>query len=142
MAQGDYFHDHTMLVLVITMGLLGAVNVDLLRSGVRLASLSEHPGLELLWTITPGVLLLGVAWPSLKLLYLMDDRETPEIRLAVQGSQWFWGYRLSGFEGARFDSYIAPWAGGSRALDVDSRVVLPSSTAARVLVTSSDVLHA
>jgi cytochrome c oxidase subunit 2 len=106
--------------------------------------------IEIIWTITPSLILMVIAVPSFALLYSMDEVIDPVVTLKVIGHQWYWSYEYSDYadkEGnsISFDSYmlatedLAP--GQLRLLDVDNRVVLPTSTHVRVLVTAADVLH-
>ena len=142
-AQAEYFHDHTCLVLIRILGLLFIINFDLLTNKVPITTLTEHSTLELWWTIIPGFLLLFIAYPSLQLLYMIDEIEHPDITLNTLGHQWYWEYNYPDFNSVIFDSYITTSPGPSeiRLLDVDNRVVLPTESHIRVLVSSSDVLH-
>ncbi len=103
--------------------------------------------IELIWTIVPGLLLIIIAIPSLKLLYSMDEIIKPNVTLKAIGSQWFWSYEISDIEGLEinFDSYTKTESdleiGELRLLDVDNRVLLPILTPIRLLVTAQDVIH-
>ena len=117
--------------------------------------------LEIVWTISPALILLVIAFPSFNLLYSMDEVVDYELTLKVIGHQWYWSYEFSDYKSSgsptiKFDSYMIPEdeleipipgvksvrAGKVlRLLEVDNRVLLPSKTHIRVLVTSSDVLH-
>lgn len=97
---------------------------------------------ELIWTVTPALILWAIGLPSLRLLYLMDEILDPEMTVKVMGSQWFWSYEIAG---NKFDSFsvalpdLAP--GHLRQLAVDSALPLPIHTAIRLLVSSNDVIH-
>lgn len=108
--------------------------------------------LEIIWTITPAIILMIIAVPSFSLLYSVDEIIDPAITLKVVGHQWYWSYEYSDYnhttedgEGINFDSYMIAeddlTTGGFRLLEVDHRVVLPVETHIRVLVTAADVLH-
>jgi len=107
--------------------------------------------LEIIWTITPAIILMIIAIPSFSLLYSMDEIIDPSITLKVIGHQWYWSYEYSDYinqngDSIDFDSYMIPESdleqGQLRLLEVDNRVVLPVDTHIRVVVTSTDVLHA
>jgi cytochrome c oxidase subunit 2 len=92
-----------------------------------------------------------IAVPSFALLYSLEEVIDPAITLKVIGHQWYWSYEYSDYtnasgESLEFDSYMVPTdeleAGQLRLLEVDNRVVLPTQTHIRLLVTASDVLHA
>ena len=103
--------------------------------------------LELIWTVTPAVILVFIAFPSFQLLYLMDEVIEPGVTLKVVGHQWYWSYEYSDYAPAQisFDSYMIPDSdlklGEFRLLEVDNRVVVPAETHIRVIVTAADVLH-
>lgn len=106
--------------------------------------------IEIVWTTVPALMLLTVAVPSFALLYSIDEVIDPIITLKVIGSQWYWSYEYSdnlefSNEPLIFDSYMVPEneleIGQLRLLEVDNRVVLPTNSHIRVLITASDVLH-
>jgi cytochrome c oxidase subunit 2 len=106
--------------------------------------------LELIWTITPALILVAIAFPSFKLLYLMDEVISPTMTVKVVGHQWYWSYEYSDFvsadgESIDFDSYMIPESdlelGQLRLLDVDNRVMVPVDTHIRFVVTGADVIH-
>ena len=75
---------------------------------------SNHGTLiELIWTISPALVLVAIAFPSFKLLYLMDDVLDPAMTVKAVGHQWYWSYEYSDFvndegESIEFDSYMIP----------------------------------
>lgn len=103
--------------------------------------------LEIVWTCTPALILVIIAVPSFSLLYSMDEVIDPVMTLKVIGHQWYWSYEYSDTndDSIVFDSYMVQEddleAGQFRLLEVDNRVVIPTDTHIRVLITSSDVLH-
>jgi heme/copper-type cytochrome/quinol oxidase subunit 2 len=112
---------------------------------------SNHGTLiELIWTITPAVILILIAFPSFKLLYIMDDVTDPLMTLKIEGHQWYWSYELADFlnddnEYISFDSYMINESelekGKLRMLEVDNRVILPELTHTRFNISSTDVIH-
>src|SRR6201985_3152230 len=85
--------------------------------------------LELIWTITPAFILIAIAFPSFRLLYLMDEVISPTLTIKVVGHQWYWSYEYSDFvnesgESIEFDSYMIPDSdledGQLRLLEVDN----------------------
>jgi len=106
--------------------------------------------LEIVWTVTPSILLMIIAVPSFALLYSLEEVIDPAITMKAIGRQWYWSYEYSDYMGddgepIQFDSYMIPddelEPGQLRLLEVDNRVVLPTDTHIRVLVTGGDVLH-
>lgn len=149
---------HHDLLFVLTI--IGAFVTWIL---FRTAFLFEHkrnpiPGkmshgttIEVIWTVTPSIILMILAVPSFALLYSMDEIIDPSVTLKVIGHQWFWSYEYSDYSNENneksiaFDSYMITdedlQQGQVRLLEVDNPVVLPVKTHVRVLVTSGDVLH-
>jgi len=103
--------------------------------------------LEIVWTITPAIILIIIAIPSFSLLYAMDEVIDPILTLKVIGNQWYWSYEYSDVidESIFFDSYMVLEEdldkGQFRLLEVDNRVVIPVNTHIRVIITATDVLH-
>lgn len=143
MSLANSFHDYISFILVIIIVLIFFLMVDLCISKVRIIGLVELQVLELWWTIIPGALLVGIAYPSLKLLYLIDEVEAPTLTLDTLGHQWFWEYNYPEFNNISFESYIINQIdlSQSRLIEVDNRVVLPAQNLIRLLVSSVDVLH-
>nr|QAX91272.1 cytochrome c oxidase subunit 2 [Schedorhinotermes sp. 1 MW-2019] len=101
--------------------------------------------METTWTITPAIILVFIAMPSLRLLYLMDEVHTPALTLKVVGHQWYWSYEYSDFTKLEFDSYMTQnddyQPKNFRLLETDNRIVIPMNSSIRAIVTAADVLH-
>jgi cytochrome c oxidase subunit 2 len=143
--QLTFFHDHTLLILVIITTLVGYLMVSLFFNQYTNRVLLEGQTIEVIWTILPAVTLIFIALPSLRLLYLLDEIRDPSITLKTVGHQWYWSYEYSDFNQVEFDSYIIPSLeidrGSPRLLEVDNHTVLPVNAQTRILVTAADVLH-
>lgn len=114
------------------------------------ATFTHGTVIEVVWTITPSVVLMIIAVPSFALLYSMDEVIDPAVTIKVIGHQWYWTYEYSDYadkdgNAIVFDSYMIAEddleKGQLRLLEVDNRVILPSNTHLRVLVTGADVIH-
>lgn len=145
MEQLTFFHDHTLLILVIITVLVGYLMLTLFFNSYTHRYLLEGQTIEVIWTILPAITLVFIALPSLRLLYLLDEVSDPSITLKAIGHQWYWSYEYSDFLQVEFDSYIIPTReleeGNFRLLEVDNHTVLPMNTQIRVLITAADVLH-
>ena len=106
--------------------------------------------IELIWTISPALVLIAIAFPSFRLLYLLDEVISPTITIKVVGHQWYWSYEYSDYinesgESIEFDSYMIPESdlelGQFRLLEVDNKVIVPTDTHIRLIVTGADVIH-
>nr|QLY89969.1 cytochrome c oxidase subunit II [Sympycnus pulicarius] len=145
MEQLIFFHDHTMLILVMITVLVGYLMGMLFFNTYTNRFLLHGQTIEMIWTILPAIVLLFIALPSLRLLYLLDEINEPIITLKSIGHQWYWSYEYSDFLDIEFDSYMIPTnelpTDGFRLLDVDNRIVLPMNSQIRILVTAADVIH-
>nr|AFG29110.1 cytochrome c oxidase subunit II [Pherbina coryleti] len=145
MEQLTFFHDHTLLILLMITIMVSYIMLSLGFNPFINRFLLHGQLIEVIWTIFPAIVLLFIALPSLRLLYLLDEINTPSITLKSIGHQWYWSYEFSDFMNIEFDSYMIPSndlpLNGFRLLDVDNRVVLPMNSQIRILVTAADVIH-
>nr|YP_009255951.1 cytochrome c oxidase subunit II [Mierspenaeopsis hardwickii]ANF05008.1 cytochrome c oxidase subunit II [Mierspenaeopsis hardwickii] len=145
MEQLIFFHDHAMVVLILITTLVGYMMATLFSNTFTNRFLLEGQTIEIIWTILPALILIFIALPSLRLLYLLDEVNNPSITLKTIGHQWYWSYEYSDFLQVEFDSYMTPTnelpTDGFRLLDVDNRTVLPMNTQVRVLISAADVIH-
>nr|YP_009142269.1 cytochrome c oxidase subunit II [Loxostege sticticalis]AKG65043.1 cytochrome c oxidase subunit II [Loxostege sticticalis] len=145
MEQIIFFHDHTLIILVMITILVGYLMMSLFFNKYINRFLLEGQMIELIWTIIPAITLIFIALPSLRLLYLLDELNNPLITLKSIGHQWYWSYEYSDFNNIEFDSYMTPMnemtENSFRLLDVDNRIVLPMNNQIRIMVTATDVIH-
>nr|YP_002265512.1 cytochrome c oxidase subunit II [Sphaerius sp. BT0074]ACF35084.1 cytochrome c oxidase subunit II [Sphaerius sp. BT0074] len=145
MEQLTFFHDHSLMILIMITTLVGYLMMTLFFNKYNNRFLLEGQTIEIIWTILPAIILMFVAFPSLRLLYLLDEINNPLITLKTIGHQWYWSYEYSDFNKIEFDSYMIPSNelknNDFRLLDVDNRVILPYNSQIRILVTAADVLH-
>ncbi|MBI2735969.1 MAG: cytochrome c oxidase subunit II [Rhodospirillales bacterium] len=134
----------SITILVLMLILFAVWRFGAARNPVP-SNITHNTLLEVLWTVTPAVILLIIAVPSFRLLYYMDRTPEAEMTLKVTSHQWYWSYEYPDQGGLAFDSFIVPDGelkpGQPRLLAVDRPAVLPVGTTIRVVVTSSDVLH-
>nr|YP_010362099.1 cytochrome c oxidase subunit II [Batocera rubus]QUB01616.1 cytochrome c oxidase subunit 2 [Batocera lineolata]UNQ87659.1 cytochrome c oxidase subunit II [Batocera rubus] len=145
MEQLSFFHDHTLMILVIITVLVGQLMITLFFNKLSHRYLLEGQTIEIVWTILPAVTLVFIALPSLRLIYILDEVNNPSITVKAIGHQWYWSYEYTDFKNIEFDSYMIPTNSLAphhfRLLDVDNRTVLPYETQIRLLVTATDVIH-
>ncbi|MBE1276062.1 cytochrome c oxidase subunit II [Enterovibrio baiacu] len=117
--------------------------------GAVAANFHESTKVEILWTLIPFLILIGMAVPATRVLLAMEDVSEPEITVQVTGSQWKWHYRYFD-QDVEFFSLLASSAAqinGEQAkrdnylLEVDRPLVLPIGKKVRFLITSEDVIH-
>ena len=149
-------HDNILFYLVIILFAVGWILASILKkySNLQLTIPSKHVNhgtlVELIWTITPALILILIAFPSFKLLYLMDEISDPAMAILAEGHQWYWSYQYPDFlnnedDFIEFDSYLVPESdldeGALRMLEVDNRVIVPELTHVRFIITAADVIH-
>jgi len=149
-------HDNIMYYLVAILFVVGWIQAAIIRnfesskSPISNKYLNHGTLIELIWTITPALILVLIAFPSFKLLYLMDEVTDPSLSVLAEGHQWYWSYEYPDFlnsdgDFVEFDSYLVPESdleeGSLRMLEVDNRVILPEITHTRFILTAADVIH-
>nr|QKE61485.1 cytochrome oxidase subunit II [Dipseliopoda sp. AJB-2020] len=145
MEQLIMFHDHSLMIIIMITIFIMYIMLNLFFNKFNNRLLLHGQLIESIWTIIPSIILLFIAMPSLRLLYLLDEIINPSITLKAIGNQWYWKYEYSDFKNIEFDSYMIPQNSTNlhdfRLLDVDNRIILPMNSKIRLLVTSMDVIH-
>lgn len=140
-----FFHDHTLVILIVITVVVGYIMRTLFFNSIINRLLLEGQLIELIWTLLPALTLIFIALPSLRLLYLLDEVNNPLLTVKIIGHQWYWSYEYSDFLNVEFDSYIKPTIGLElsefRLIETDNHIILPFNTQVRLIITSSDVLH-
>lgn len=150
------FHHYIFIYLVFILVGVSYFLTQIVRTFTKTKRYISHKflihgtTLELVWTITPALILACIAYPSFKLLYLMDQIMEPAITIKAIGHQWYWSYEYSDYANQdgttiNFDSIMLSEdeleTGDFRLLEVTNNVVVPVNTHVRVIVTAADVLH-
>nr|YP_008080904.1 cytochrome c oxidase subunit II [Crocidura shantungensis]AFY10528.1 cytochrome c oxidase subunit II [Crocidura shantungensis]ALJ78220.1 cytochrome c oxidase subunit 2 [Crocidura shantungensis quelpartis]UKG19615.1 cytochrome c oxidase subunit II [Crocidura shantungensis] len=139
------FHDHALMIVFLISSLVLYVISAMLTTKLTHTSTMDAQAVETIWTILPAIILIMIALPSLRILYMMDEINNPTLTIKTVGHQWYWSYEYTDYDELNFDSYMIPTSelkpGDLRLLEVDNRAVLPMEMTIRVLVTSEDVLH-
>lgn len=139
------FHDHILVILALVISVVVYAIIVLITRKFTSRTISDAQQVETIWTVLPGIILLFLAIPSLRLLYLTDEINRPSVTIKTIGHQWYWRYEYSDFPDIQFDSYITPTSklkvGDYRLLEVDNRIVVPIQIEVRILVTAADVIH-
>lgn len=141
----NYFHDYIIVILILIIFFVTYIFIYVSFSPhIDKYTVDSHV-LETVWTVVPIVILLFIAFPSLYLLYLIEEVSKPSLTVKVVGHQWYWEYQYSNsWFNYSFDSYIVQELNDAPlyyTLDVDNRLVLPTLANILFLVTSADVLH-
>jgi cytochrome c oxidase subunit 2 len=147
----------TIVCAVIFVAVFGvmfwSIFVHRKSAGYKAATFHESTTVEILWTIVPVFILLGMAWPATKTILAMRDTTNADITIKATGYQWKWGYDyLKGEgEGINFVSTLSTpqpqvrnetQKGENYLLEVDNELVVPVGKKVRILTTANDVIHA
>jgi cytochrome c oxidase subunit 2 len=150
MDQIHWFHNVLLVIItVITLFVLTLLVVVMVKFNARAnptPSRTTHNTLiEVAWTLIPVLILVGIAVPSFRLLFLQLDVPKADVTVKVTGKQWYWTY---GYPDAKieFDSLLAcnedrSKCGAPRLLAVDNDMVVPVNKVVRVQTTGADVIH-
>nr|YP_009350353.1 cytochrome c oxidase subunit II [Amitermes capito]AQP26877.1 cytochrome c oxidase subunit 2 [Amitermes capito]AQP29403.1 cytochrome c oxidase subunit 2 [Amitermes sp. 1 TB-2017]QZK21287.1 cytochrome c oxidase subunit II [Amitermes sp. ANIC 0026] len=145
MEQLIFFHDHALMIMLMIITTVFYTMISIIQNKQTTRFILEGQMLETIWTIAPAIILVFIAIPSLRLLYLMDEIHNPVMTLKAIGHQWYWSYEYSDFTKLEFDSYMVQQDDQQintfRLLDTDNRIVLPMNSTIRMIVTAADVLH-
>nr|ADP01811.1 cytochrome oxidase subunit II [Solenopsis invicta] len=141
-----FFHDFTMIILLFITILILFIMILMINNKFINRYLLHGHSIELIWTILPMFILIFIAMPSIKILYLTDEIHNNKLSIKSIGHQWYWSYEYSDFPSIEFDSFMIPsdqlMDNEFRLLDVDNRCILPFNFPIRILTTSMDVIHA
>jgi cytochrome c oxidase subunit 2 len=158
------FNNGVMVIMtLITLFVLALLLYCMVRFNARsnpVPSRTSHNTLvEVLWTVVPILILVGIAVPSFALLFAEHDpaRAIPgfnpetdrQMTIKATGSQWYWSYEYVDSDGFSFDSLMLNEedrakdpAAGPRLLAVDNELVVPTGTVVHMQVIGADVIHA
>nr|BAI77329.1 cytochrome c oxidase subunit II [Acentrophryne dolichonema] len=140
-----HFHDHALMILFIISTLVLYILLVMVSTKLTNKYTLDSQEIEVIWTVLPAAVLVLIALPSLRILYLMDEINDPHLTIKAMGHQWYWSYEYTDYEKLEFDSYMVPthelYPGQFRLLEVDHRMIVPVESPVRVMVSAEDVLH-
>nr|QWE37075.1 cytochrome c oxidase subunit II [Atherina boyeri] len=140
-----HFHDHALMVIFLISAFVLYIITAMVLTSLTDKLILDSQEVEIVWTVLPAVVLILIALPSLRILYLMDEINDPHLTIKAVGHQWYWSYEYTDYEDLGFDSYMIPTQdltpGQFRLLEADHRMVIPVESPIRVLVSAEDVLH-
>lgn len=138
----SFFHDHTMLLICrITSLTFRIINRAAKIKNFDHFVLESHET-ELFWTSIPALILIFIAIPSLKTLYIIEENIRTIITIKTMGYQWFWSYEYSNLIiTKKVIATINNLSIKIRSETTSNNLVIPTLTPTRILITSKDVLH-
>ncbi|QOZ55631.1 cytochrome c oxidase subunit II [Bradyrhizobium arachidis] len=141
-----WFHNFlSVLIILITLFVLALLVIVVVKFNAKanpVPSRTTHNTLiEVVWTLVPVLILVGIAVPSFRLLFLELDVPKADLTIKATGKQWYWSYAYPDNGKFEFDSLMAQDK-QPRLLGVDNEMVVPVNKVIRVQVTGADVIHA
>jgi cytochrome c oxidase subunit 2 len=158
MAEIHWLH-WMMLVIctVIFIGVFGVMFYSIFKhrksKGAKSASFHESTTVEVIWTVIPLLIVIGMALPATKTVVAMKDTTNADITIKTTGYQWKWGYDYLKGEGEGISflstlsttresiNNLAPKS-NTYLMEVDNEMVVPVNKKIRIITTANDVIHA
>jgi cytochrome c oxidase subunit 2 len=139
------FHNFlTVLITIITLFVLALLVIVVVKFNSKanpVPSRTTHNTLiEVAWTLIPVLILVGIAVPSFRLLFLELDLPKADLTIKATGKQWYWSYAYPDNGKFEFDSLLAADK-QPRLLGVDNEMVVPVNKIVRIQTTGADVIH-
>ena len=140
-----WFHDFLfVLITIITLFVLALLVIVVVKFNAKanpVPSRTTHNTLiEVAWTLIPVLILVGIAVPSFRLLFLELDVPKADLTIKATGKQWYWSYAYPDNGKFEFDSLMAADK-QPRLLGVDNEMVVPVNKVIRVQTIGADVIH-
>jgi len=144
----------TVIGILVFAAMFTSIYLHRRSRGADPATFHHSARAEIIWTVIPIVILVVMAVPATSVLIDMEDTSGAELDIKVTGYQWLWQYEYLdqnvSFYSAldrdsnvarQIDSGISPAEVDNYLLEVDNRLVVPTDTRIRFLLTSADVIH-
>ncbi|MGY3618918.1 cytochrome c oxidase subunit II [Bradyrhizobium sp. USDA 10063] len=140
-----WFHNFLLVIItLITLFVLALLVIVVMKFNARanpVPSRTTHNTLiEVAWTLVPVLILVCIAVPSFRLLFLQLDVPKSDLTVKVTGKQWYWSYAYPDNGKFEFDSLLAQDK-QPRLLGVDNEMVVPVNKVIRIQTTGADVIH-
>ncbi|TFJ95109.1 3-hydroxy-2-methylbutyryl-CoA dehydrogenase [Platysternon megacephalum] len=126
-----------LLVLILLITVMVRFNA---KANPTPSRTTHNTPLEVVWTVIPVLILVAIAVPSFRLLFLQTDTPKADLTIKATGKQWFWTYAYPDHGKLEFDSLMATDK-QPRLLAVDNELVVPVNKVVRVQTTGADVIH-
>ena len=146
------FHSYILMpiitgISILVLFLLLYIAFRFNSSRNQVASTTTHNTVvEILWTVIPVVLLIVIAIPSFRLLYVSETIPKADLTIKAIGNQWYWSYEYPDYGDIVFDANMLNDDELSdpklRLLETDTQIVVPVNKVVKLQITSNDVLHA
>ena len=146
------------ICVAIGIVVFGAMIVAMIKfrksQGAEPATWSHSTAAEIIWTVVPILIIIGMTIPAARALIQIEDTRGTEMTIKITGYQWKWHYEYMGEDVSFFSSLaqssnearqlrsgIEPSSVENYLLEVDHPLFVPVDTKIRYLITANDVLH-
>ncbi|NDF58399.1 MAG: cytochrome c oxidase subunit II, partial [Burkholderiaceae bacterium] len=97
MEEIHWLHWFMMIIcLLIFIGVFSVMFYSIYKhrksKGAQPASFHESTSVEIIWTVIPLLIVIGMALPATKTVVAMKDTTNADITIKTTGYQWKWGY--------------------------------------------------
>jgi cytochrome c oxidase subunit 2 len=158
MEEIHWLHWFMMIIcLIIFVGVFGVMFYSIIKhrksKGAQPASFHESTSVEIVWTVIPLLIVIGMALPATKTVVAMKDTTNADITIKTTGYQWKWGYDYLKGEGEGI-SFLSTLSTSRESInnlapksvtylmEVDNEMVVPVNKKIRIITTANDVIHA
>lgn len=158
MAEIHWLHWMMLIICtVIFVAVFGVMFYSIFKhrksKGAKSASFHESTTVEVIWTVIPLLIVIGMALPATKTVVAMKDTTNADITIKTTGYQWKWGYDYLKGEGEGISflstlstsresiNNLAPKS-NTYLMEVDNEMVVPVNKKIRIITTANDVIHA
>nr|YP_010471414.1 cytochrome c oxidase subunit II [Tetragonula pagdeni]UVG40749.1 cytochrome c oxidase subunit II [Tetragonula pagdeni] len=137
------FHNFVMMFIIVITSLTLFFIMDFVTNSFVNLSLLKNHTIEVVWTVIPMIVLVLICYPSLKILYFIDEVVNPYFSIKAIGHQWYWSYEYPEFDNYEINSYMHIYSemDNFRLLETDNRMIVPFKISIRLVVSSLDVIH-
>lgn len=158
-SEQQWLHNFMLIICtVIFVGVFGVMFYSIIKhrksKGAKSANFHESTTVEIIWTVIPFLIVIGMALPATKVVVAMKDTSAADLTIKATGYQWKWGYDYLKGEGEgigflstldatqREASDAGKPVGDDYLLKVDNPLVVPVDKKIRIITTANDVIHA
>nr|QUE27109.1 cytochrome c oxidase subunit II [Scatoglyphus polytrematus] len=155
MGELSFLHDYVMMIMFLVVVVISYILIYLLINVKFYKFFSEGTFIETVWSLIPALLLVILVFPSMKVLYMMEDSKSPVFTFKIIGHQWYWSYASPLYNNYSYlvngslvsviekDSFFDLDSVSSfpRLLGATADFFVPVNCVSRLLVSSTDVIH-
>jgi len=134
-------NNYIILIIIIIIFIITYINIYIFLNKFNNKILIENNFIEIIWTIIPLIIIIFIALPSIKILYLNNEIKYNILSIKIISNQWFWYYEYLNFNN-KFNSYIIYNKNFNfNLIETDNKIIIPFNLPLQLILTSIDVIH-